>query len=99
MAKKNGSEKMSEKIEEKTVKTRVSSAYTRVVGNVKIDVVNTKQNPEGLPKKALQAKWAVIATKNNRVSCIGVSDKKYPAIDMLLAHEKILKAEIAKKDE
>ena len=32
MAKKNGSEKMSEKIEEKTVKTRVSSAYTRVVG-------------------------------------------------------------------
>ena len=80
MAKKNGSEKMSEKIEEKTVKTRVSSAYTRVVGNVKIDVVNTKQNPEGLPKKALQA-------------------KKYPAIDILLAHEKILKAAAAKKDE
>jgi len=85
--------------EEKIVRTRVSSAYTRVVGNVKIDVVNTKQNPEGLPKKALQKKWAVIATKNNRVSTIGTTTKKYPAIDILLAHEKILKAELAKKDE
>ena len=90
---------MQKKNDEKIVKTRVSSSYTRVVGNVKIDVINTKQNPENLSKKAASKKWAVIATKNNRVSCIGVSDKKYPAIDMLLAHEKILKAEIAKKDE
>ena len=90
---------MEKKTEEKIVKTRVSSSYTRVVGNVRIDVINTKQNPENLSKKAASKKWAVIATNGSRVSCIGVSDKKYPAIDILLSHEKVLKAEIAKKDE
>tara|TARA_R110001632_G_scaffold58277_1_gene142014 strand:- start:155 stop:427 length:273 start_codon:yes stop_codon:yes gene_type:complete len=90
---------MENKTDEKIAKTRVSSSYTRVVGNVRIDVINTKQNPENLPKKALSQKWAVIATKGNRVSTIGTSAKKYPAIDILLSHEKILKAEIAKKDE
>lgn len=91
--------KKMEKIEEKKIVTRISSSYTRVVGNVKIDVINSKQNPENLPKKALSQKWAVIATKGNRVQCIGVSSKKYPAIDILLSHEKMLKAEAAKKDE
>ena len=78
---------------------RISSAYTRVVGNVKIDVVNAKQNPEGLPQKAKTQKWAVIARNGKKTTVIGTSSKKYPAIDILLAHEKILKAEIAKKSE
>ena len=78
---------------------RVSSAYTRVVGNVKIDVVNVKQHSgAALPKKASK-KWAVLARNGKKMTVIGTSEKKYPAIDILLAHEKILKAEAAKKDE
>jgi hypothetical protein len=90
---------MPEKTEEKTVKMpRLSSGYTRVVGNVKLDVINVKQNPGNLPKKA-NKKWAVLATKNGRSRVIGATDKKYPAIDILLAEEKVLKAAAAKKDE
>lgn len=77
--------------------TRVSSAYTRVVGNVTIDVVNVKQHQgAALPKKASK-KWAVIARNGKKLSVIGATDKKYPAIDILLAHEKVLKAKEAEK--
>lgn len=78
---------------------RISSAYTRVVGNIKIDVVNAKQNPEGLPQRAKVQKWAVISRNGKKTTVVGTSSKKYPAIDILLAHEKILKAAAAKKDE
>lgn len=76
---------------------RVSSAYTRVVGNVTLNVINTKQTP-GLPKKAYNKKWVVIQMNGNRSKVVGNSDKKYPAIDILLAAEKQLKAEAAKAE-
>jgi hypothetical protein len=77
--------------------TRVSSAYTRQVGNVRIDVVNVKQHTgAALPKKASK-KWAVIARNGKKLSVIGATAHKYPAIDILLAHEKMLKAKEAAK--
>ena len=79
---------------------RMSSGYTRVVGTVKLDVVNTRQNPDVKTTRG-KKKWEVIATNltTNRITHVGTTDKKYPAIDILLAHEKMLKAEAAKKDE
>lgn len=88
---------MSEKTE-KVKTTRVSSAYTRVVGNHTLDVVNTKQQT-GLPKKAYNKKWVVLMTKGNRRTIVAQTDKKYPSIDALLLKEKELKAAEAKKDE
>ena len=80
--------KMSE--EQKT--TRVSSAYTRVVGQKQLDVVNTKQT-ENLPKKAYQSKWCVLMTHGNRRAIIAQTDKKYDSIAALLAKEIELKNE------
>lgn len=75
---------------------RVSSAYTRVVGTVRLDVVNTQQN-KGTNRG--KKKWEVIATNlnTNRRTHVGMSDKKYPAIDVLLNREKKLKADAAAK--
>lgn len=73
---------------------RRSSAYTRVVANTRLEVVNTKQN--AAPARA-KKKWAVLAINGKRTTLIGQSDKKYPAIDILLATEKKLKAAEADK--
>jgi len=89
---------MKDPTENEPAKTvRVSSAYTRVVGNKTLNVINTKQTP-GLPKKAYNKKWVVIQQNGNRMKVVGNSDKKYPAIDILLAAEKQLKAEAAKAE-
>ena len=79
---------------------RVSSAYTRVVGNIKLDVVNTQQNPDMKTNRG-KKKWEVIATNlnTNRRTHVGATDKKYPAIDVLLNREKKLKADAAKKND
>ena len=84
--------------EEQKKSVRVSSAYTRVVGNATLDVVNTKQNT-GLPKKAYNKKWVVLMKKGNRTTIVAQTDKKYDSIDALLLKEKQLKADEAKKDE
>jgi hypothetical protein len=87
---------MPEKKKEETVKTvRMSSAYTRRVGNATLNVYNTKQTP-GLTKKAYDKKWVVIQQTGNRSKIIGQTDKKYDSIDILLAAEIGLK-EAAKK--
>tara|TARA_R110001592_G_scaffold322788_4_gene601797 strand:- start:64 stop:369 length:306 start_codon:yes stop_codon:yes gene_type:complete len=77
---------------------RVSSAYTRVVGTVRLDVVNTRQNPAEKTTRG-KKKWEVIATNltTNRRTHVGTTDKKYPAIDVLLNREKKLKADAAEK--
>ena len=77
-------------------RSRVSSAYTRVVGQKRLDVVNTKQT-EDLPKKAYNKKWCVLMTNGNRRTIIAQTDKKYDSIDALLAKEIELKN--AEKDE
>ena len=87
--------KMSE-TQKKTV--RVSSAYTRVVGNNTLDVVNTKQQT-GLPKKAYNKKWVVLMRNGRKTTIVAQTDKKYDSIDALLEKEKQLKADEAKKDE
>jgi hypothetical protein len=76
---------------------RKSSDYIRVVGDVRISVVNTKQNPNDVPKKARDKKWAVIATSPTKSggwkkATISMNDKKYDAISALLNHEIALKA-------
>lgn len=81
-----------------TTPVRNSSAYTRVVANTRLEVVNAKQNPNDVTQKVTK-KWAVIAHNGNRKKLIGQSDKKYPAIDILLATEKLLKAAEAKKSD
>ena len=77
-----------------TTPVRRSSAYTRVVANTRLEVINVKQNDA--PSRA-KKKWAVIAINGKRTTLIGQSDKKYPAIDILLATEKKLKAAEADK--
>tara|TARA_R110001632_G_scaffold231312_1_gene369674 strand:- start:59 stop:355 length:297 start_codon:yes stop_codon:yes gene_type:complete len=79
-----------------TTPVRRSSAYTRVVANTRLEVINVKQNPNDAPSRA-KKKWAIIACNGNRTTLIGQSDKKYPAIDILLATEKKLKAAEADK--
>lgn len=88
---------MPEKTEaENQTRSRVSSAYTRVVGNVQFDVHNTKQTPD-LPKKAYSQKWAVVRREGKRVSVVATSDKKYPAIGVLRQAEIDEKAKLAEK--
>lgn len=89
---------MSEETNQKAPRSRVSSAYTRVVGKTTLNVFNTKQTPD-LPKKAYSKKWVVIQTTGNRNKVHMTADKKYDAIDALLIREKALKAEEAKKEE
>jgi len=85
-----------EQPKDETVATPVrrSSAYTRVVANTRLEVINTKQNDA--PARA-KKKWAVVAINGKRTTLIGQTDKKYPAIDILLATEKKLKAAEADK--
>lgn len=83
--------KMKNEEEKKTI--RMSSAYTRIVGNDKLDVINTKQTP-GLVKKAYNTKWIVLKTTGNRTAIIAQTDKKYDSIDILLATEIELKKKL-----
>ena len=87
-----------EKTEETMIRSRVSSAYTRVVGKDTLNVYNTKQTP-GLPKKAYDKKWVVIRTNGRRNFVVASTDKKYPAIDVLRATEIELKAAAKKAAE
>ncbi len=81
-----------EKVETPTIRSKISSAFTRHIGNVQIDVVNTKQNTD-VPKKAQKNKWAVIVTNGKKTSVHSTHSKKYDAIDALRAHEIVLKAQ------
>jgi len=83
---------------------RQSSAYERRVGEVLIEVVNTKQRANDVPKTYRDKKWVVVArtpTKSGgmRSTKIGACDKKYDAIDVLLKHEIALKAALKEKDD
>jgi len=83
---------------------RQSSAYERRVGEVLIEVVNTKQRGNDVPKSYHGKKWVVVArtpTKSGsiRSTKIGACDKKYDAIDVLLKHEIALKAALKEKDD
>ena len=75
-----------------------SSAFTRVVGKIQLDVVNARQNPDSVPK-SVKSKWCVLEVNGKSRKVISQGDKKYPQIDSLRAREVILKAEAAKKDD
>ena len=75
-----------------TGRSSVSSAYTRIVGNARIDVINASQRPDDVPKSVTE-KWAVIVTVGKRKpALVTQSSRKYDAIAALLAHETELKA-------
>jgi hypothetical protein len=90
--------KMSKKNDEKTdeevvIRSKVSSAYTRHVGTIRIDVINTTQND--VSKKASQQKWAVLVDDTNNKKAAKLHSghaKKSDAIASLRAHEIVLKA-------
>jgi hypothetical protein len=90
MEMKKMSKKTTEKTEEPKIRSKVSSAFTRHVGTVRIDVVNTKQN--SVSKKADKQKWAVIVTNGKKVKLHSGHAKKSDAIASLRAHEIVLKA-------
>lgn len=83
-------ENATEKTEEPKIRSKISSAFTRHVGTLRIDVVNTKQN--SVSKKADKHKWAVIVTNGKKVSLHSGHAKKSDAIVALRAHEIVLKA-------
>ena len=81
-------------VAEKVLRSKVSSAYTRVVGNARIDLVNTKQT-EDLPKKAYSQKWALIVAVGKRVRVADTFARKYDGIAQL----RILEAEMMAENE
>lgn len=87
---------MSEEPNKKKV-VRKSSDYVRVVGEHRVEVINTKQRNDG--PKGNHKKWIVVDFNGRRKTLIGQADKKYDAIDILLAHEIDLKAQRDKKEE
>ena len=99
------SEKTQQKGDDQPKKVvRQSSAYERRVGEVLIEVVNTRQRPDDVPKTYRDKKWVVVArapTKSggSRTTKIGACDKKYDAIRVLLDHEIALKAANKEKDD
>lgn len=68
---------------------RMSSSYTRVVGDHRVEVINTKQRNDG--PRGNHKKWIVVDFNGRRKTLIGQTDKKYDAIDILLKHEIELK--------
>ena len=75
---------------------RPSSAFTRKVGNIQLDVINARQNPDSVPK-SVKSKWCVLEVNGKSRKVLSQGDKKYPMIDDLRAREVILKAQAAKK--
>jgi hypothetical protein len=71
-------------------RSRVSSTYARVVGNHRVEVINTKQRNDG--PKGNHKKWIVVDFNGRRKDLVGQCDKKYDAIKVLLEHEIALKA-------
>ena len=69
---------------------RTSSAYVRVVGNHRVEVINTKQRNDG--PRGNHKKWIVVDFNGRRKTLVGQADKKYDAIDILLKHEIDLKS-------
>ena len=86
---------VAEKIDEPVVRAKISSAYTRFVGEIRIDVINTKQNETS--KTAAKMKWAVIETNGKKSKLVKGFAKKYDAIGCLRAHEIVLKAKDKKE--
>ena len=87
--------------EEKAPTTRLSSAFVRVVGNTRIEVVNTKQRPDETTARARSKKWAVMTFtgESAKKAFLYGSDKKYDAIEYLKLHELKLKAAAANADD
>mgnify|MGYP001275195814 CR=1 FL=1 len=84
-------------------RSRKSSEYIRVVGEQRIEVVNTKQRPDDVPKKARDKKWAVIVTVPTksggwRKLTVSTNDRKSDAIRALLDKEIALKAAAQESD-
>jgi len=79
---------------EPKIRSKISSAFTRFVGQIRIDVVNTKQNTD-VPKKAQAQKWAVLVSDGTKrkPKVHSVHGKKSSAITALRQHEIELKAE------
>ena len=73
-----------------------SSAFTRTVGKIQLDVVNARQNPDLVPK-SVKSKWCVLEVNGKTRKVISQGDKKYPQIEVLRAHEVELKAKALKK--
>ena len=89
-------DKKAKKSEAKNVENpkpiRLSSAFTRQVGNIRLEVYNTNQIPD-LPKKAYATKWVVAKIVGNRKPAIVYNnDNKTPAIKFLRDLEIELKA-------
>lgn len=88
---------MTDKTDTTTKVAKNSSAFVRVVGKVRLEVVNTKQNPSAVNVKAKQSKWAVMEYVGKQKKLVKGFNKKYDAIDLLRAREIALKAAAQKK--
>ena len=72
-------------------RSSVSSGFVRVVGDVTIEVVNTKQRSDDVTKAAAKFKWAVMTFKGKKKSLVSGHAKKSDAILALREHEHTLK--------
>ena len=74
-------------------RSRQSSEYSRVVGKIKVAVINTKQSPKDATAAAVKkAKWAVMEYAGKTKKLVSSHAKKADAIASLLAREIELKA-------
>ena len=83
---------------------RQSSGYIRVVGDVRIEVINTRQRPDDVPKTYRDKKWVVMTTAPTksggiRRGKVSSNERKYDAIRALLDHEIALKAALKKEND
>tara|TARA_R100000808_G_C2065307_1_gene95015 strand:+ start:350 stop:595 length:246 start_codon:yes stop_codon:yes gene_type:complete len=70
----------------------VSSGFVRHVGDVRIEVVNTKQRADEVTKAAMDYKWAVMVYNGKKKSLVKGFARKYDAIAALQAHEHKLRS-------
>ena len=73
-------------------RSSVSSGFVRVVGEVRIEVVNTTTRTAEVTKAAAKFKWAVMTYNGKKKSLVSGHARKYDAIAALRAHEHMLRS-------
>jgi len=84
---------MTDTTETPTTENKVSSAFTRVVGKIQLNVVNSRQNKT---PASVKSKWCVLEVNGKKTKVHSQGDKKYDQIDSLRAREIALKAKAQK---
>ena len=73
-------------------RSSVSSGFVRIVGDVRIEVINTITRADEATKAAAKFKWAVMTYNGKKKSLVSGHARKGDAIAALRAHEHTLRS-------